>query len=150
MLYFSYGSFMNTKNLKRHCPSAIVVGRADLLNYEVQFNFMSHDYQCGVTGAEFAPGKITHGVLFEVSETDMQHLDLIEEVPEENYYRETVLVVDAQGQYQRADLYRTSHPQGPYRTSQAYLQHMLQGAQEHDLPAAYIAELQHLYDSLDS
>lgn len=148
MLYYSYGSFMNSENLLRHCPSAKVIGAADLLNYEVRFNFMSHDYHAGVTGAEFAPGNITHGVLYDISEKEMQHLDMIEEVPEGNYFRETVVVVDQQGKYQQADIYRTSHPQGPFQSSQAYVHHMLKGARDHHLPQAYLEELQRLHDSL--
>ena len=44
MLYFSYGSFMDSETLRRHAPSARFVSRASIPNYEVQFNFLSKTY----------------------------------------------------------------------------------------------------------
>ena len=41
MLYFSYGSFLDSYTLKRHCPKVIYKGKAILPNWELQFNFMN-------------------------------------------------------------------------------------------------------------
>ena len=52
MLYFSYGSFLDSQTLRRHCPKAVYMGKAILPNWEVQFNFLSRTYNGGVTGIE--------------------------------------------------------------------------------------------------
>jgi len=71
MLYFSYGSFLDFDTLRRHCPGARFVARAVLPNFEVQFNYMSKTYNAGVTGVEFAPGKVARGVVYDVPEDEM-------------------------------------------------------------------------------
>ncbi len=149
MLYFSYGSFMDSETLRRHAPSARFVGRAVLPNYEVQFNFLSKTYSGGVTGIEPAPGKLTRGVVFDVSHEDLQHLDTIEGVPQGIYYRQRILVVDEAGKILEAETYRTTDPKGPFKTTRRYLGLMLEGAKEHGLDPVYVRELEELFATLD-
>jgi gamma-glutamylcyclotransferase len=148
MLYFSYGSFLDIDTLHKHCSGATALGPAALPNFEVQFNYPSTVYQAGVTGAEFAPGKVAYGVLYEVSPAELEYLDIIESVPEGDYYRQTVMVVRPDGELVLAETYRTSRPSGPYVSSRVYVGKMLKGAIEQGLPDHYVAELRRLYDSL--
>ena len=150
MLYFTYGSFLNKDNLTKHCPSAEFVARAILPNFEVRFNYMSEDYQTGVTGAEFAPGKLAYGVLYEIPHEEIEKkLDVVESVPEGYYYRQTVMVVNDNGELVQAECYHTTEPKGPYKSNRTYENHMLKGAKDHNLNPAYIRELEDLYNSLD-
>lgn len=149
MFYYSYGSFLDIHTLQKHCPNATFVSKAVLLNFEVQFNFLSKKYNAGCTGVEYAPGKTVYGVIYEVSEEDMKYLDTIEGVPEGKYYRQTLIVVDEAGKFIPVEVYRTSHPSGPYRSCRLYVGKMLQGAKMHGLPDAYVEELQQLHDSLE-
>ena len=57
MLYFSYGSFLDSETLKKHAPNAEYLKRAVLPDFEVQFNFLSKTYGGGVTGVEPAAEK---------------------------------------------------------------------------------------------
>ena len=97
MLYFSYGSFLDSETLKRHCPKAIYKGTAMLPNWEVQFNFLSRTYNGGVTGIEPAAAKMVRGVLYEVNDEELLHLDSIEGVPEGIYFRQTIILSTNQG-----------------------------------------------------
>jgi len=142
MLYFSYGSFLDSETLRRHCPGARFVGKAVLPNFEVQFNYMSRTYGGGVTGVEPAPGKKAQGVVYEVSPEEMEHLDVVEAVPEGYYYRQTVLIVDDGGNLLEAETYRTTHPSGPFKPTKRYVALMIKGAREQGMDMDYIRELE--------
>jgi len=144
MLYFSYGSFMDSETLRKHAPSARFVSKAALPNYEVQFNFLSKTYSGGVTGVEPAPGKVARGVVYDVSPEDLSQLDIIEGVPQGIYYRQKILVVNETGELLEAETYRTTEPKGPFKTTRKYLGLMLKGAKAHALDPEYIRELEEL------
>ncbi len=149
MLYFSYGSFMDSETLRRHAPSARFVARAVLPNYEVQFNYLSKTYSGGVTGIEPTPGKVARGVVYEMSREDLNNLDTVEGVPQGIYYRQKILVVDETGKVLEAETYRTTDPKGPFKTTRRYLGLMLEGAKEHGLDPGYVRELEEQYAALD-
>ena len=142
MLYFSYGSFLDSATLKRHCPKAVYKGVALLPNWEVQFNFLSRTYNGGVTGIEPAVAKLVRGVLYEVSNEELLHLDSIEGIPDGIYYRQTLYVVEEQGKMTKAATYRTTNPKGPFKPTKKYLGLMISGAKEHGLDPGYVKELE--------
>ncbi len=142
MIYFSYGSFLDSATLRKQCPKAEYLGKALLPNWEIQFNFMSRTYNGGVTGIEPAVAKLVRGVLYEVSDEEILHLDTIEGVPEGIYYRQTILVVDEGGRPVRAATYRTTNPRGPFKPTKRYLGLMVNGAREHGLDSDYLKWLE--------
>lgn len=149
MFYFSYGSFLDSETLKKHCPRARFVSRAILPNFEVQFNFFSKTYNGGVTGVEPSPGKMVHGVIYDLSLEELKHLDTIEGIPQGKYYRQKVMVVNEQGRLLTAETYRTTNPEGPFTPTKKYLELMLKGAKEHALNTDYIRELEKLFARLE-
>ena len=149
MLYFSYGSFLDFETLKKHAPNVKFMKRAVLPDFEVQFNFLSKTYDGGVTGVEPAAGKKALGVLYDVPPDEIERLDIVEGVPTEIYYRETVTVIDEEGQEHRAETYRTTDPKGPFKPTKRYLCLMIKGAREHGLDPDYIKELEDLYTTLN-
>ncbi|GAP39218.1 gamma-glutamylcyclotransferase family protein [Flexilinea flocculi] len=148
MLYFSYGSFMSMDVLKQHCPSAKKISTAVLPNFEVVFNYYSKNYKGGCTGAEFVPGKIAYGVLYDISEEEMLHLDQVEGVYSAKYFRQEVVIITEEGRLEKAFIYRTTNPSGPHETTRAYLGKLLVGAKENHLPDEYVEKLQRHFDSL--
>jgi len=144
MLYFSYGSFLDSQTLRRHCPKAVYMGKAILPNWEVQFNFLSRTYNGGVTGIEPAIAKLVRGVLYEVSNEELLHLDTIEGIPEGIYYRQTIYVVDESGKMVKVATYRTTNPKGPFKPTKKYVGLMIKGAKEHGLDPSYIKELEYI------
>ena len=119
-----------------------------LPDYDVQFNFLSKKYSGGVTGVEPVTGKKALGVLYDVTPDEMERLDIVEGVPTGIYYRQTVTVVDEDGNNHLAETYRTSDPEGPYAPTRRYLGLMIKGAKEHGLDPDYIKELKELYATL--
>jgi gamma-glutamylcyclotransferase len=148
MLYFSYGSFLDSETLMKHCPNAKYVGKAVLPNWEVQFNFLSRTYNGGVTGIEPAAAKLVRGVLYEVTDEELLKLDKIEGIPEGIYYRQTLYVVDELCKVVKAGTYRTTNPKGPFKPTKKYIGLMIKGAKEHALDAQYVKELE-LIETVD-
>jgi len=128
--------------LKRRCPKAVYMGKAILPNWEVQFNFLSRTYNGGVTGIEPAIAKLVRGILYEVSNEELLHLDTIEGIPEGIYYRQTIYVVDESGKMVKVATYRTTNPKGPFKPTKKYVGLMIKGAKEHGLDPSYIKELE--------
>ena len=102
-----------------------------------------------ITGVEPAIGKKALGVLYEVPSDEIEKLDVVEGVPAGIYYRETVVVIDEDGNEYRAETYRTTEPRGPFTPTRRYLGLMIKGAKEHSLDPDYIKELEDLYTTLE-
>jgi len=148
MLYFSYGSFLDSNNLHKYAPNAVFISKGILHNFEVQFNFLSKTYDGGVTGVEPVKGKKALGVLYDVPPDEIEKLDIVEGVPAGIYYRETVTVMDEDGNAYQAETYRTTDPKGHFTPTRRYLGLMIKGAKEHGLDPDYIKELEDLYATL--
>jgi gamma-glutamylcyclotransferase len=142
MLYFTYGSFMDIENLKKHCPSAEFVCRGMIPNWEVQFNYYSTNYNGGVTGIEPAINGIVRGAVYEIPPMEMEHLDTIEGIPNGKYYRHPIMVVSEAGEPMLAHVYRTQNPRGPFNPTKLYLKYMIEGAKALGLSDEYITTLQ--------
>ncbi|GAF82873.1 unnamed protein product [marine sediment metagenome] len=113
--------------------------------------FFSKTYGGGVTGIEPAPEKKKAlGVLYDVSPDEMERLDIVEGIPMGIYYRQTVTVVDEDGNHYQAETYRTTDPKGPYAPTRRYLGLMIKGAKEHGIDPDYIKELEELYVTLET
>ncbi len=81
-----------------------------------------------------------HGVLYKIEESALRRLDRYEGVPE-HYRRIEVQVTPEGGQPVAAQIYIASKIEKGLRPSAHYLQAMLDGAGEHNLPASYIGEI---------
>ena len=149
MRYFAYGSNMSTAYIREYCPSARFVMRAVLPNFHIEFRRYSTDLQGGISSIIEAPGEMVHGVLFAIEERELLELDVLEDVPQGIYRRDTYMVLGEDTGWQRADLYRVCHPEGPYTPSQKYLDFMVAGTQEHHLDKAYTNQLIELRATLE-
>jgi hypothetical protein len=116
--------------------------KADLPNYRVEFRYYSENRQGGISSIMEAPGEWTHGVIYTMPKAEMDSLDILESVPEGLYTRETFLVYGEDGDWHEADLYRVADPKGPFTPAASYLDLMIEGAREHGLDSAYVANLE--------
>jgi gamma-glutamylcyclotransferase (GGCT)/AIG2-like uncharacterized protein YtfP len=123
--------------------------KANLPNYRVEFRHYSENRQGGISSIVEAPGELVQGVIYELQEEEIEKLDILENVPEGLYKRDTFLVMGEDGVWHKADLYRVTNPSGPYPPSKEYLEDMIEGAQEHGLKAEYIERLVLLRRSCD-
>lgn len=137
--HFAYGSNMNRAQMLSRAGKILEEHNATLPNYEVRFN---KKVRGGTAGANVQPasGKIVHGVLYKIEESAMRSLDRYEGVPE-HYRRIEVQVTPEGGQAVGAQIYIASKVEKGLRPSTNYLQSILDGAGEHNLPDAYIGEL---------
>ena len=137
--HFAYGSNMNRAQMLSRTGKIVEEHNASLPNYEVRFN---KKVRGGTAGANIQPsqGKTVHGVLYKIEEGALRMLDRYEGVPE-HYRRIEVQVTPEGGQPVPAQIYIASKVEKGLRPSAPYLQAMLDGAGEHNLPASYIGEL---------
>lgn len=149
MYYFAYGSNLSTKFIRDYTPSATFVMKADLPNYKVEFRHYSSNLGGGISSIVETPGAMVKGVIYDVAESELEELDILENVPEGIYRRDTYLVLGEDGHWHRADLYRVSNPTGPYAPSKEYVEFMIEGASEHGLDADYVENLIAIRGTLD-
>ena len=137
--HFAYGSNMNRAQMLARTGNILEEHNASLPNYQVRFN---KKVRGGTAGANIQPaqGKTVHGVLYKVEESALRSLDRYEGVPD-HYRRIEVQVTPEGGQPVPAQIYIASNIEKGLRPSPSYLQAMLDGAGEHELPAAYIGEI---------
>ena len=62
-LYIAYGSNLNLNQMKYRCPTAKLVGKGTIENYELQFTFSSN---CSDTTNEAAYRKQVHDTFMEI------------------------------------------------------------------------------------
>jgi len=90
------------------------------------------------------PSAAVHGVLFEVSEDDLAHLDLTEGVLVGNYERVPVTVLPLsppEAEVVVAYTLTSQRREPQLMPTHRYMQLLIEGAEEHGLPAEYIAFL---------
>lgn len=126
------------------CPGAEPVMRAELANHRIEFRRYSNDLRGGLSTIMPAPGEMVPGVLFRVPRTEIEALDLLEDVDKGLYRRESHLVLGADGAWHRAELYRVARPRGPFAPSPRYVGWMIEGAVEHGLDTKYVEGLKRL------
>ena len=123
-LMFSYGMNTNRDSMRRHCPGAISMGYAILLNHE--FRFAMH--------ADVVPNinSAVHGVLWLIDTDHLESLDQLEGYP--YYYGRDILPVRYQDNIVMAECYRMQ-PNSPVNyPSQSYLDMLSEGYEEHHVP----------------
>jgi len=137
--HFAYGSNMNRAQMLSRAGKILEEHNASLPNFEVRFN---KKVRGGTAGANIqpSPGNTVHGVLYKIEEGAMRSLDRYEGVPD-HYRRIEVQVTPEGGPPVPAQIYIASKVEKGLRPSPSYLQSMLDGAGEHNLPASYIGEL---------
>ena len=137
MHYFAYGSNMSLRRLAARVPSAQFVSAATLSHRQLRFHKPSHDGSSKCDAFETGePNHSVWGVVFDIAPREADDLDAIEGCGI-SYERQWVDVETAQGSSLRCMTYRAllTHSHAlPYCW---YLQHLVIGAGEHQLPDTY-------------
>lgn len=132
--YFAYGSNMLTDRMQYRTPSAIQIGIGLLKDYDFVCNKKSIDGS-GKGNLVLSENSEVWGVIFEIYENDLSRLDEIEG----GYQRKNVTVL-LNNTPVTAVTYISDKLTGEPPT-QSYLQLIIDGAIEHQLPEDYIAKL---------
>jgi hypothetical protein len=132
-LYFAYGSNMQRDAMALRCPASHPIGPARLMRH--RFVLMREGYASIVRD----PGRVVHGLLWQLALRDVAPLDRYEGVAEGLYTKVVQSVTGPQG-LRRALVYCGSNG-GPGIARQGYMEAIVEAAQSLELPAAYLAEL---------
>jgi len=141
--YFAYGSnmqlatFVDRRGMR---PQRSVAGR--LRGYRLTFDLPVGPGERGVANLVVDFACTTHGVLHLISNEEFATLDRTEGVHNGYYTRVSVTVMDRDGHHVEAWTYVSNHGVAGRKPSERYLNLLLEGAREHELPADYIRTLE--------
>jgi cation transport regulator ChaC len=143
VLYFAYGSNMSTQRLRERVPESIPIGSAVLNDYIFACNKSSRDGSGKGNIIEKAGGK-TWGILYQIPISKLTILDHYEV----GYIRIEV-VTEFGNRPTKAITYISTHftDELPFDW---YMKYVIDGAKEHNLPDAYIIELEKMPVKIDS
>jgi phage replication-related protein YjqB (UPF0714/DUF867 family)/gamma-glutamylcyclotransferase (GGCT)/AIG2-like uncharacterized protein YtfP len=131
--YFAYGSNLDVTQMARRCPDATDPRSATLADHDWLIN------ERGVATVEPLDGAEVHGVLWQISDHDLDVLDSAEGVPV-RYRRDWMTVQTADGPAE-AWVY-VDHRVEPGAPRPGYLERIIDGAVYHDLPQRWLDFLQ--------
>ena len=137
--YFAYASNMLRAQIKQRVGGAKEEKCARLDDYELNFDKVARA-GTGAANITIVPGKVVWGVLYRLSEQQMKVLDRFEGVPA-HYRRSEVNVIDTEGNKIAAQVYLARKVRKGLKPDRLYLQRIVQGAEEHNLPSEYVVQL---------
>ena len=140
--YFSYGSNLSKQQMLRRTGSIPTSQAAFLVNYRLAFRKVLTGQDVYATVVP-TPGAIVHGVAYLCNPHAMAQLDLFEGVAENCYRRESVPVTTHSNDILECIVYiGEAFSAEDSVPSSSYLNLILTGAKEHQLPPDYIESIQ--------
>lgn len=134
--YFAYGTLLDVPSMQAFAPSAVPSGIMSLDDYELGFA----ETRCeGKGGCWLAPkpGAVTYGLHYELSDEDMERMDIASGLPEGLWARKSVTVTGADGERFSTMTYTIPGDPPPFRPSEGYVHAILEGLSALDVPPAY-------------
>lgn len=150
MLYFAYGSNMNWGQMSARCPSAKFVGVAVFPDHRLEFTRKSVARGCGVADMVSDKNCLVWGVVYELSNADVDSLDTSEGYrpgrDKNSYWRRgcRVFLDGDGGRPIQVATYFAERQLKPPPPSQEYKKLIVEGARHWQLPAEYIVELERI------
>ncbi|HEY5080322.1 MAG TPA: gamma-glutamylcyclotransferase family protein [Bauldia sp.] len=147
MILFAYGSNTNPGLMAQRCPDARTIGPARLMEYRLYFPRFSRTRHSATAGIEPSPGHAVWGVLFDLPPADVPVLNYHEgynpQAPAHNerILREVTVLRMGGSEPVNAMAYFTVPDGTAALPSAEYLQSIIDGAEHHGLPKAWIAAL---------
>lgn len=138
---FAYGSNMLTGRLRERCPSALPLGMAALVGFDLIWHKKSKDGsgKCGIVKSG-EPGASIFGVLYRIASHEKSDLDRVEGLG--NGYVETEITVHHGSDLVTAKAYIATDTDPTLKPYTWYRALVIAGAKEHGLPADYVARLE--------
>jgi gamma-glutamylcyclotransferase len=130
---------MLTARLRDRCPSACPLGAAILPGYELRWHKRSKDGSGKCDIIKSSEESVVHGVLYEISDADKFQLDSAEGLG--FGYAQVEIQVSLDGRPAAAMAYVATNVDPTLKPFDWYHTHVVDGAVEHGLPAAYIEEI---------
>jgi gamma-glutamylcyclotransferase (GGCT)/AIG2-like uncharacterized protein YtfP len=139
--YFAYGSNLDLIQMKRRCPSSKLISKGSLSDYRLTFNRFSSGWGGGVADVIQAQGSKVWGLVFEISDTDLERLDRYEgyHKDETSLYERWKTVIDTpNGQICDVWVYTVAEKQKFVKPTLEYLQIIKDAAKKWNFPKAYL------------
>lgn len=130
-LMFAYGMNTNPDEMSRRCPGSVSLGHARLIDHVFRFATHADVVKC--------PGAYVDGVLWQINNTNLRALDILEGFP--CYYNRRLLRVSFEGRTVMAETYYMQPGHLDAEPSCGYFTTVLEGYQHHKIP------LDQLYNS---
>ena len=149
MLYFSYGSNMSSLRLLSRVPSARFVATAVLQGHQLKFHKAGRDgsAKCDIYETTHKE-HLVRGVIYEITESEKPALDLVEGLGQGYEVKSVELTTPAGGPVIAFTYYATAIDK-TLRPYHWYRHHVVRGALEYNLPAAYIEQLRQVDTVVD-
>ena len=125
---------MDEVQMRERCPESRLVGPALLENYRVAFTIFSPRRKCGCADVIPSPGQVVPGLLYEVSERDIENLDRYENVANDIYRRIEVQVITHHTVVAQCQIYEVVHKTEALLPSKEYLGIMRDAANKFSFP----------------
>lgn len=142
-LYFAYGSNMNEMQINQRCQSPQVVCAARLSDYSLKFFGESKRWDGALETVVPEPGSEVWGVTYKLDFLDAEYLDAWQDVRLDGTgpYFHFPVKVEANGILYSVLLYKRDINGEARLPSTEYLQHIINGACQRNLPKDYIEKL---------
>lgn len=134
---------MSVPRLRERVPSAEYLGLHTLAEHSLRFHKVSRIDRSAKCDALFTgnPEDLVIGVLFDIPEDEKKPLDRAEGLGF-GYEEKTVVVTDANGCALEAVTYYATHTDPALLPYSWYLNHVVYGAKETEVPASYLAVIE--------
>ena len=138
--YFAYGSNLDLPQMKRRCPSSKLISKGSLSGYRLTFNRFSSGWGGGVADVIREPGSKVWGLVFEISDSDLERLDRYEGCYKEQtslYERWKAVIDTPDGQVCDVWVYTVVEKQKFVPPTSEYLQIIKDAAVKWNFPKRY-------------
>ena len=142
---FAYGSNLDLIQMNKRCPSSKIISKGSLSDYRLDFNRYSSGWGGGVADVIPVKGSQVWGLIFELSDTDMDSLDFYEGCYKNRpslYERSKVVINTPKGPIPDVWLYTVVEKQKFEAPTAKYLEIIKNAAVQWNFPNVYQRILQ--------
>lgn len=146
-LYFAYGFNLNVEKMSQKCTKPCILGVARLADHKIGFYEHSVVWDGAVETLIPDTQSEVWGVLYQLESYAWEQLDNAEDARLDGtgeYFHYPIEVLDDQNNIRHASMYKKARLGEPKQPSTEYLDIIIQGAKEHQLPEDYITTLQNI------
>ena len=135
--------------MKKRCPDSLAVGIAFLPCYRLTFPRFYEGWEWGGVASvepcvseEKKDACGVWGVIYRISEKDLERLDRYEHIEEGHYTRGIVSVeIEGEAVMEAVTYFAIPNTETPVPPSKLYMETIIRGAEAHGLPMRYIEKL---------
>ena len=138
--YFAYGSNLDLLQMKRRCPLSKLISKGSLSGHRLTFNKYSSGWSGGVADVIQDEGSEVWGLVFEISDSDLERLDRYEGYHKDQtslYERWKAVIDTPDGQVCDVWVYTVVEKQKFVQPTLEYLQIIKDAAVRWNFPKVY-------------